>query len=325
MLFNLSTLLFIIAGLLNGSFVIPARYVKNLTNEKIWFYHAIIGLAIIPWIILAFMLPGEVHNYLSLQPSILLFIILSGVIFGLGQVCFAYSIESIGIALSFTINIGIGLTIGSMFVIFYKNVFFTTHGYLVTLAVFLILASLIIYYYAGKNELLNKNQPNSHYHRTWLLASLTGLTSGLQNIAFVIVAFNSTNVFHTNNSFWFWPPFLLAAAIPMALGFLYRIKESHVSQFIYANKVSFFKNTVLIVVMGLFFTGSLALYSLGMSQLTHQQQIVGWPAFMVSIIFVSQLWGWLHRESSDITVKNKLNMSCSVALLVIAIIILAVY
>lgn len=325
MLLNLSTLPIIIAGLMNGSFVIPARYIRNLANEKIWFYHAIIGLAIISWVILTFMLPGEVHNYLSLQPNILLFIILSGAIFGLGQVCFAYSIESIGVALSFTINIGIGLTIGSMFVVFYKDAFFTTQGYLVTLAVFLILCSLVIYYYAGKSQQLNQSQPSTHYHRGWLLASLTGLTSGLQNITFVIVAFHSTTLFHTSDSFWFWPPFLLAAAIPMALGFLYKIKRNQVPQTNYAGKTSLLKNIFLIVVMGLFFTGSLALYSRGMSQLTHQQQIVGWPAFMVSIIFVSQLWGWLHRESSDSTVKSRLNMFCSVGLLVVAILILAVY
>jgi L-rhamnose-H+ transport protein len=75
--------------------------------------------------------------------------------------------------------------------------------------------------------------------------------------------------------------------------------------------------------MGLFFTGSLALYSGGMNKLTHQQQIIGWPAFMVSIILVSQIWGWLYSEARGIPIKNKFFMGCSVMLLVIAIIILS--
>ena len=322
MLFKSNMLLIILAGLMNGSFVIPARYIKNIVNEEIWFYHSIIGLAIIPWIILAITLPSALHHYLFLQPTILIFIIFSGLIFGLGQICFSYAIESIGVALSFTINLGIGVTIGSLFVVFYKTTFFTLQAYLVILAVFLILLSLIIYYYAGKNSQERqylKYQKSSHYRTGWLLASLAGVASGLQNITFVTVAFYTKTQFQISNSFWVWPPFLFAAAIAMFFGFLYRIKRNP------ANKLQFLgiKSTLLIAIMGLFFTGSLALYSGGMNKLTHQQQIIGWPAFMITIILTSQIWGWLYSKVSGVALRNKLFMICSVMLLVIAIIILS--
>jgi L-rhamnose-H+ transport protein len=326
MLINLSVLPIVFAGLLNGSFVIPARYIKNFFNEQIWFYHSIIGLAIIPWVILAIILPHAVHNYLLLQPAILIFLIFGGAIFGLGQICFASAIESIGVALSFAINLGIGVTIGSMFVVFYKGAFFTEQGYLVTLAVLLIICSLIISYFSGKNH--NQNclsyQHNAKYHAGWLLASLTGVASGLQNITFVIVAFHSKTQFQTSDAFWVWPPFLLAAAIPMLLGFLYKAKKKEETNASIATNALNTKNIILLILMGLFFTGSLALYSDGMSQLTHQQQIIGWPAFMVSIILASQLWGWLYREANGTTIRGKVYMLCSVLLLVVAIILLAI-
>lgn len=326
MLLQLKLLPIILAGLMNGSFVIPARYVKNILNEKIWFYHSIIGLAIIPWLLLALILPGIVHNYLSLSTSVMLFLVFSGAVFGLGQVFFAYAIESIGIALSFMINIGIGLTIGSMFVVFYKGDFFTLQGGLVTLAVILILSSLFIHYCSGKyNNTKNINtQKNANYRQGWLLASLTGLTSGLQNITFVIVAFHSATQFNTSDSYWVWPPFLLAAAIPMLLGFLYRVKTHQTYKTSQATKLHSVKNFILIFLMGLFFTGSLALYSDGMSKLDHHQQVVGWPAFMLVIIFTCQLWGWLHRESANTSIKSRVGMLISMLLLIIAIIILAI-
>lgn len=314
----------IIAGLMNGSFVIPTKYIKNTANEKIWFYHSIIGLMIIPWIILALTAPNEMHKYFLLQPSILEFLIFGGVIFGLGQVCFASAIERIGIALGFAINLGIGVTIGSMYVVLDKNAFFTIQGCLVTLAVILIISSLIIYYFSGKNPKDHADfatKQNAHYHAGWLFASLAGLASGFQNIVFVIVAFHSKTQFQTDNSFWVWPPFLFAAAIPMLFGFFYRMQTNQKIQI--GNKFLNFKSTSLVGLMGLLFTGSLALYSGGMSRLTSQQQIVGWPTLMVSIILVSQLWGLVYRESNIPGMRNKLFKFCSLVLLVAAIIILA--
>lgn len=320
MLFESSICPIIIAGLMNGSFVIPARYVKSFVNEKIWLYHSIIGLAIIPWIILFLTLPNAFHDYTLLHQSILLFLIFGGIVFGLGQVCFAYAIESIGIALSFTINLGIGVTIGSMFVVFYKSAFLTTEGLFVTLAVFLIVCSLIVYYFAGKNQSQKNIGNHSRYHAGWWLATLAGFASGFQNITFIIVASHHT-AFQAENSFWVWPPFLLAASIPMFLGFFYRMNKPQTDSLI--NGTTIVRNLTLITLMGLFFTGSLALYSGGMGQLSHQQQIIGWPAFMVSIIFASQAWGWLQGKSSA-TLKSTFYMFCSAALLVMAIIILAV-
>lgn len=311
---------------MNGSFVIPAKYINNFIKEKIWCYHSIIGLAVMPWVILTIMLPGTIGNYLSLQPSILTFLILSGVIFGLGQVFFAYAIDFIGVALSFTINLGLGVTIGSLFVVFYKNTFFTLQDSLVVLAIFFILCSLFIYYHSGKHNNVGKDVPLaniSRYHKGWLLASLTGLTSGLQNITFVIVAFYSQAHFQTSNSFWVWPPFLLAASIPMFIGFLYKIRKN-TTPTLPTKKILFAKNILLITLMGLFFTGSLALYSKGMSQLSKVQQIIGWPAFMVSIILASQLWGWIYRESGDVSRKNRFKILGGIILLVAAIIILAI-
>src|SRR6185312_6268339 len=105
MLLNSNILPIIIAGLMNASFIIPAKYIKNIISEKIWLYHSVIGFSIVPWLILASTNPNNFQNYLFLQPTVLLFLLGGGIIFGLGQVCFAYALEFIGVALSFTINL----------------------------------------------------------------------------------------------------------------------------------------------------------------------------------------------------------------------------
>lgn len=207
-----------------------------------------------------------------------------------------------------------------MFVVFYEAAFFTEKGFLVTLAVLLILSSLIIYYFAGKTSRPSKDlniDHESHHTKGWILASLTGLTSGLQNITFIIVTFHATQ-FQTMNSFWVWPPFLLAAAIPMFFGFKQKNANSSMSSFLTA------KNSVLIILMGLFFTGSLVFYSLAMNHLNDLEQIIGWPAFMLSIIFASQMWGIIYKEAANSKFKNKLYRFVSLSLLIIAVILLAI-
>lgn len=314
-----SILLIIIAGLLNGSFVIPTKYLKNSPAERIWFWHSIVGVGIIPWVILVFEQPDAFLNYKYLPFGVLFFIVASGIVFGLGQIWFAKAIELIGIALSFTINLGIGLIIGSMFVIFYQSAFLTKKGFLVILSVLFILCGLIVSYYASKIKKTHDDADCQHkfnYKKGWALASLTGVTSGLQNITFVFIAFSVKTQFHVENSFWVWPPFLLASVIPMVLGF-----SCNMSKF----PVDFLtsRNLFLIIIMGLFFTGSLALYSAGMNQLSDQQKIVGWPAFMVSIILASQIWSLLYKEARTIALKNKFLRFFSLIMLVAAIIILA--
>ncbi len=315
---------------MNGSFIIPTKYIRYSSNEKIWLLHSIIGCAIIPWIILFITMPHTIQNYALLNSNILIFLIFSGFVFGIGQMCFANAIGSIGIALSFVINLSIGVTIGSMFIVFYKGAFFTLQGYLVTLAVLLIISALLIHYLSGKKSNNQKNSiaiKHSHYHKGWLLASFTGITSGLQNITFVILAFYSTTQFQSKDSFWVWPPFLLSASLPMLIGFWYRIRKAqskNIEIINFANKSLAIKNILLIIVMGLFFTGSLAIYSMSMSELSYQQQIIGWPVFMISIILVTQAWGWLYGESSYSTMRSKLYEFSSIILLIIAIIILAI-
>lgn len=272
------------AGFMNGSFVMPAKYIQRLNAEQIWFYHSWMGLAILPSLI-AVCLDLNVFTLYTQLPGYLGCLLLwGGFTFGLGQLFFVYAIEKIGIALSFTINLAVGMTLGSLFVVFYSSA--GVHaGALVSLAVGLILVSLVLYYDAAQPTTVAKPLPAS-YRWGWWLAILTGLTSGLQNIVFVIVAFHSPLTLQTTPTFWVWVPFLLAAALPMTVGFYARIQRSR--SLLSAYPLQLTPHTLgLITLMGFLFTGSLALYSYGMNQLLPGQRVVGWPVFMVVIILTA--------------------------------------
>lgn len=319
-------LLFIlVAGLLNGSFVIPTKHMKKLRGERIWYYHSLLNLGLLPWIIFYFFFSGDFFPYTQLSAGIWGYLMIGGCIFGLGQVFFAYAIETLGIALSFTINLGIGVTIGSLFVVIYKGGLLTWPGMMISFAVLLILASLLVHYYADafQKRTDHLNPPiHHHYRKGWFLAVFAGIASGLQNIIFYLLTFNYTSPFSRSDTFWVWPPFLLIAAMVMSIGF--SLKASNATPAKAITVTQGLKNTILLLLMGIGFSGSLAIYSDSLGKLTHSQQLAGWPLFMVSIIMASQLWGYAYKDS---LIKQQTRSSrlkrLSILLLIVAILILA--
>lgn len=290
-------LLIVFAGIANASFIIPRKLIKSISNEKVWVLHSILGLICLPWIFMFFLFPFSLNLYFSLSIKSFLILIFGGIIFGLGQICFAYAMDAIGIALSFAINLGVGVTVGSLLIVLGKGLFFTKHGALVSLSVLMIIFALMLNYlssYRHKKIILQKNDELTNRNKNsqklgWLLASLAGLASGFQNVVFVYLLSTSVQ-FHEINSFWVWPPFLFFAAVPMIIGFSLKKKltKNHGIQWTHFS---------LVLGMGFLFTGSLALYSEGMTLIGPQLQILGWPTLMVSIVLFSQLWGWIFRES----------------------------
>lgn len=320
MRFELDIFPIILAGLMNGSFIVPLKLIKNLTNERIWILHSILGLNIIPWTIMMLFFSDSMHCYSLLSLNHLSFLLLCGFIFGIGQVCFAYAIEKIGIALSFTINLSIGVLLGSMFVIFYRHSFFTNTGMLTSLATFLIILSLCLSYYS-QHKTSRSSFNRLQYSSGWLLAFFAGLASGLQNIAFMFLLSNYSSLVKSLNSFWIWPPFLSLASISMLYGFSYKNKRKLNS--VIENNAMSAKNALLLLVMGFFFTGSLALYSAGIVKIDPKHQIVAWPLLMISIILTSQWWGFLF-DKNGLRLRESINRCLSIILLIFAIIILTI-
>lgn len=321
MLFETSFIIILLAGITNGSFAIPMKFISGLVGERIWQYHSIAGLIILPWIFLAFISPKAIDHYALIPPSIWCLIISSGLIFGMGQICFSYAIERAGVALSFATNLGMGVVIGSLFVVFYKHLFFTYHGLLVVIAVFMIALGLIMYFLSSRKH-VTASPEKITFSSAWLLAICAGTASGLQNIAFIVSISNEQTLFANDNTFWVWPPFLLAAALPMLIGFGCKIKQRY-------KGANFFRQTIRarqllpIMMMDLLFTGSLALYSLGVDGLLHKQLIVAWPMFMVTIILTTQAWGGIFDKHHH-NKRSRRFKRLSVMFLMAAIVLLSV-
>lgn len=309
-------LLIILAGFFSASFVTPTKYLRNLTKTTSWFYFSIC-LCFMPWLILAAIEPHSFFVYAKLPMKLLALQILGGLIYGIGLFCFAKVVQNVGIALSITVNLGIGVVLGSLFVIFYNNMVFTPQGYRVYFALLFTVAGLISYYYAKKTV---NDDYNSGYLTNWLLIIFTGCTTGLQNSSFVILDAYRAIVFPEIIAYWVLVPFLSCGGFAMAMCFLFRpIDKPPHPHAINATVI----NTILVILMGLLFVGSLALYSIGMAYLTIPQKMIGWPTFVLAIILTSQTWGFIYKEHDLSSSKSKFFTAVSLGLFILAVIMLA--
>lgn len=304
----------IMAGLMNGSFAAPTRLIKNSNPNKIWLLFSLIGFIIMPYIFLRLLIPNYILIYKSLPEKTIITILFGGILFGIGQSCFFKAINKIGIALSFTLNLSLGMIVGSLFVLFYQNKFLSYQGALVTASVVLILSGLIINYLSKEKN--SENISKSQNKSGWLLASIAGLASGLQNITFIITAFHNNEHY---DSFIIWPLFLTTAALPIIISLSHEIKKFNLISL----KKTFNLVTIsLILLMSALFSGSLVLYSTGMNYLPISKHAVGWPLFMIFIILASQTWGILFHEDGKLTFKKITEKGISVFFIIVAIILL---
>lgn len=310
--------LVLIAGIINGTFAIPLRFIKQSSHASAWFIFSIVGMIVIPWILFFISMPVSVAIYLNLNAATLVILIIGGILFGLGQFCFAKAISKIGVALSFSINIGLSVLIGTFFAISNKFGVAVLHNPLILTAIILIIIALINYYYLGatKKE-ISHNYYQISYRAGWLLALFAGFASGMQNITFITALHYATNL-EKVNPYWVWPLFLSIASIPMMISFFCSIKMSALSWI----NISL-KNMLVIIFMGLFFTGSLWLYSISLINVSYLSKVIAWPIFMTAIILTSQIWGVLYKEYHLEKNINKIRLVISVSFLIVAIISLS--
>jgi L-rhamnose-H+ transport protein len=322
------------AGITNGSFAVPSKHIKTWNFENIWMNYAIWAFLILPWATI-FMLDARVGDVYQNIPSHMWLILLGGgFLFGVGQVCFALALRTIGISLGFVINIGLAAGLGSLFPLFSlgSNYAYSSAGLLTITSVALIVVGLLFSYSAGRarDRLLHAQQSivvkKGIYRFNVFLAILAGIISAGQNITFSATQplqqmASAQGIDPLAISILIWPPFLTCSLIPYAMYMIYLHKKNN-SFKLYGN-ADFARNTLLGVVMAICWFSSLAVYSKASLMIGKLGPIIAWPLFMVLIIMTSHAFGRRHQEWQGCSRSIHARANLSVFCLIFAVILLA--
>jgi len=334
-------LLIFAAGIINGSFALPTKYITKWKFENIWLQYAIWAFVILPWLLMFILEPKIFDIYAATPTSLLLVMLGGGLIFGAGQICFALALNMIGLGLGFVINLGLGISLGFLLplIIQHPQQIFTHFGLITLCGTIIAVAGLIVSNHAGKLRDREKCKlysmmaaaqslppiRNNKHTLGVILAAIAGLSSASQNFVFSLTYGMQEIASHIGTSQFaaaniLWPGFLLCGFIPYAIYTLY-LHNKNKSFACYKEKGTI-KYHLFAIIMGAFWYSSLIFYSKASQLIGTLGPIVGWPIFMVLIILTSSFWGWQHKEWEGSGVKARKVMRNGLILLILAIIVL---
>ncbi len=329
---TLALIFILIGGIVNGSFALPTKYIRQWNFENIWLNFSIWGFLLAPWIVILLLAPQAWAFYQNISAHTAWTILIGGLIFGIGQICFAQALSIIGLGLGFVINIGLGTALGFFLplALFHPEKILTSFGYTTLIGIALILLGLIISYLAGKQrDHYRRHQQltiSSSYQLGVILAVIAGIASAVQNFTFAATIQLQTMALqagfnHLASAMIIWPIFLTASFIPYTIymGYLHHKNNSYRLY----QKPRTAVNCFLTLMMGLAFFLSLVLYSQASLLIGSLGPIVGWPMFMVLIILTSFFWGWRHHEWAHVPLKIQRQALSAIGILILAVGVLA--
>jgi L-rhamnose-H+ transport protein len=334
----LPLILIIFAGIINGSYAAPMKRMKGWVYENIWFQWAFWTFLIIPWIFISTVVPSPWAVYASAPTRYIIIMAAGGTAFGIGQICFAFALHSIGLGLAFVLNIGIATGLGFLLPLFfqYPERIATPFGLITISGTLCAIVGIILC--TGAGNLRDKETKGrgtekivSHAHKGYragvILASIAGFASACQNFSFSesaglqkIAQMHGATVLGASNIFW--PGFLSFCAIPYILYMAYLLRKNRTLKNYRTPGTK--KYFLYGIVMGLFWYGSLIFYSKASQLIGELGPVVGWPLFMIFIILTTNFWGYITKEWEGTSRKTGRVMISGIACLVIAVVILAI-
>jgi L-rhamnose-H+ transport protein len=324
----IAILLSLIAGCLNGSYV---AFLKKISfpADLVWVIFSLLTFGFAPWI--AIILLGD--NTLLLLQSIsyhtILLLLLGGFSFGFGMILFVFGLKYVGISVSFILNIAVGTLVGSLMpvVLLTPGKLVSNEGIIQIIALIVFLTALFFMMLASKyreTSISEKNTFKGENILGILLGSLSGILTSAQGFVYSYTLPTITQIGHSigasaiTDTLLIWTFIFNAALIPYGLFFLLRYLRSSKDS-ISHNKLT---NTLYIILMAIFYYGSIVVFSKASISLGEIGSVIAWPVLMISIILASNFWGWKQGEWKNAGNRAMTFQKSSIIFLIFAVILL---
>lgn len=304
---GLGLMLVIVGGTLNGSFAAPMKRLSSWRWENTWLVYALTGLLIFPWLIALATVPHLGSVLQQASGTALGKVGLFGFAWGIGAVMFGQGIARVGLALGFSIILGISSSFGSLLplLILHPDQLGTRHGIALIGGTLVMTLGLVYLAKAGQRRAREQSAGTATAERSGfavglLICILSGVFSSLLNFAFVfgdevrqlsLQAGASTAM--SGNAIW---------ALAVSCGFVangaycvYLLNKNH-TWGVFRQKATGTGYAMGAALMGLLWFSGLMVYGMGADTLGKLGGIVGWPVCMSMDIIAGIFWGFMAGE-----------------------------
>jgi len=275
----------------------------------------------------------HLHGIYSTVPAMITLIVAAcGAGWGISQVFFGLAVDSVGIALAFSIILGIAAAVGALFPLirFHADQIFTPSGLYVLAGVALVTIGVAICAKAGRKREAALGQgvdPNkASMMRGVIYCIISGVGSALVNIGFTSGSQLANAAEQAGAAKqWapnaIWLPLMIAGGIPNLLYCIYLIRKNRTGDRFSRSRTGGY--IFLAGIMGVFWFGSTLLYGIAAGKMGSLGTVVGWPLFMSLIVITASIWGVLTGEWRGTGKRPLQIMYSGVAVLILAIVVLS--
>lgn len=188
-------LLLLLACFFQGSFGLGMKKYQPFSWEAFWVIFSVVGILLIPWLWTWIEVP-EFLNYVRETPvKVLGLASLCGLLWGVSSILFGKAVDSIGVSLTYGVNMGISASLGSLIPLLLFGNLPRAASFIVLLAgMVIMLGGVVVITKAGldKEKWLKQqgrgqggaSAPAVPLSKGLLMASIAGLGSAAMNIGF---------------------------------------------------------------------------------------------------------------------------------------------
>ena len=323
--------LVLIAGVFQGTFVLPMTLTKGWKWEHTWATFALFGMLILNWILALLIFPDIFAILAAVASRDIIILTLFGAGWGVGAILFGLGMDKLGMALGYPIIMGLIAGLGTLIPLFllYPETLLQLKGLVLLLGMAVTIVGIIICAKAGsakQPDESSKDLNTSSISIGLVIAIFAGILSSLPNVGMafggeLIKAAKAagTSAAFASNVVW---------SLFFTVGFIVNFGYCLLLMIKNKNGAAYFqpglgRNISLGALMALLWIGSFYLYGMSSAKLGRLGVVIGWPLFIALSIIVGNLWGLWRGEWKDAPPNAKTLLYRGIAVLILAVIIVA--
>jgi len=321
------------AGIMQGAFPLPMKYAIKWKWENTWCVFALWGFVILPWLLAFMTVPDLINVYASVSWKTLVAVTLFGAGWGIGTICFGIGVSMVGLALGLALMNGMTGALGALIpmLLFHPEAFRTSAGQTILGGIALLMVGVCLCALAGKQKEralfsssnnVKGNRRIGSFYKGLIVCAISGAASPMLNFAFVfgdeiVSTAETTGATSAYASFPVWCLAMTAAFVTTLAYCLYLMRKDHGwNRYTLKGTTPYWGLTFF---MGVLWSGGIALYGMGLSNLGPLAASIGWPILMIATIVTGNLCGIVTGEWKGTGRKPLLTMTAGLAVLFIAI------
>ena len=325
-------LLVLLAGLLQGTFVLPMTLVREWSWEHTWATFSLLGMFVFNWMITLLFVPRIFSVYAASSSRDLFILAVFGLGWGVGAVLFGLGMNKLGMALGYPIIMGLIASLGALIplLIFFPETLPTPKGLILLAGTAVVILGIVLCSIAGSRRGLSlersSSAPANAFTAGLIIAVLAGILSCLPNVGMafgkdLIHSAEALGVSTASSGNTVWALlFTLGCLANLAYCVYLMISQKTLGQY-WGRETP--RNLGLSAAMALMWIGSFYLYGAGAAKLGHWGVVAGWPLFISLSIVTGNLWGLWRGEWKGASNPARKLLNLGLVVLIVAVVVVA--